>query len=131
MASSKVDGINLSKLENKLTGIVYRDSKLLDFIEPILNFAITSKQKYHLKLAATRNMDVVKDMISSDFLTGMSSQPYYRYIRVSTMMMRRESIFSLPESCNANDAGSKRLGNSHLDDKARYTVTREELLILI
>lgn len=47
------------------------------------------------------------------------------------MMSRHESVLSLEKSRNANDAGSEGLGLSQVHDIGLYTLTREELQILI
>lgn len=47
------------------------------------------------------------------------------------MMLRYESVFSLLESQNANDAVSRSLGISHFDDFGLYTAITEEPLVLI
>lgn len=55
----------------------------LDPMETILNLAIAFEKGYKEEFVATRIVQIVKDMIGSGFLTEMSAQPYYRYIRVA------------------------------------------------
>lgn len=60
-------------------------------------------------------MDLVKDMMRSDILTGLSAHSYYRYIGISEMILRHERALPLMKSLNAEDAGSKSLEIAHLD----------------
>lgn len=76
-------------------------------------------------------MDILKDMIGSVLLTRMSAQPYNRYIGVARKISRHEGVLPLVESLNADHAGLKRLGISHLHVNSLYTVTAEEIIILI
>lgn len=47
------------------------------------------------------------------------------------MMFRHESVLALVEDLNWDDAWSKRLGSSHLDDTWLYTAATEELAMFI
>lgn len=68
--------------------------------------------------------------MGSDFLTGMSSQSYYRCITVFKIMLRYNEVLDFLESPNADDARSKRLKISHLDEIGLYTTTMEEISVL-
>lgn len=70
-------------------------------------------------------------MLSSNFLTGISVQSYYHYISGTNLMLGHESVRTLVKSLNGDDTGSKSLGISHLNDIALYTVTTEQLSILV
>lgn len=50
---------------------------------------------------------------------------------MAKMFLRHESVLALVKSLNGDDAGSKRLGIFHFHDIGLYTVTIEELSILI
>lgn len=79
----------------------------MDFRKIMLNTAIPFENAYNEKLFAIGTVDIVKDMMSSALLTEMSTQSYYRYIRVAKMVFRHEIVLSLVENLNADDAGSK------------------------
>lgn len=61
----------------------------------------------------------------------MSSQFYYRYIRVAKIIVRHESILAPGKSLNTDDVTSRRLGIFHLDDARLYKATREKLPTVI
>lgn len=58
----------------------------------------------HEKFVAARFVDSFKDMISSDFPTGMSAEPYHRHVLVAKMILSLESVLTLMESLNGDDA---------------------------
>lgn len=60
-------------LSNKVTGDVGHDTTFVDLMKTILHFSIAFEKVYNDMLFATRIVDVVKDMMSSDFLAGMSA----------------------------------------------------------
>lgn len=88
-------GIELRQLANAVTGIVRSDSTFMDLIKTIFNVSILFQKDYHEKLVATRTLDILTDMMGSDFLTGMSAQFYYRYIQVAKRILKLHSILSL------------------------------------
>lgn len=53
-------------------------------------FAISFEKKYKANLVAIRIVDIVKDIIGFDFQTGMSTQFFYRYIQVSSVLLRNK-----------------------------------------
>lgn len=67
--------------------------------------------------------------MDSYFLTKMSGQHGYRFIRVTEMLLGHESVFSLAETRNSDDSGSKSFGISRLDDDGLYTEKTKELPI--
>lgn len=48
----------------------------IDTMKTIFNFAVAFENKYCEKCAATHNVDIVKDMMDSDVLTGIIAQYY-------------------------------------------------------
>lgn len=130
MAISKIKGVKVSKLANKVNRIEGLDSIFVGLMITFFNFAIAEEKKYDEKIFATGTVSIVKQMMGSQFLAGFSAHSYYRYILVSEMIFRFESILSLVGSWSAYIAGSKSLGISHLHDVGLYTATTKELLIL-
>lgn len=56
-----------------MTGIVVCDSNFVDFVKKVLNFSIAFEKVYNEKIIASRILDILKDMIRSELLTGISS----------------------------------------------------------
>lgn len=73
---------------------------------------------------------IVKDIPGSKLLTEMSAQFYYRYIQVSKIMLMHESILAFVGSLNSDDAESKLLGISYLQDVRLYRATAVEPLVV-
>lgn len=131
LAISKANGIGLIKSSNKFTGFSRRDCTLSDLLKMILNLAIALEKNYSKTFVATVIVDIVKDMISYEFVTGLSAQCRYRYIPVAKMMSRHESVLPPVKSLNADDVRSKILVVSYLDEAGLYTSATEELPYLI
>lgn len=128
---SKCGGINVKKLANKMTGIVCRDFTFVDLLKTMLNSAIAFNKEYNQKLVTICIVDNVKDMMRSDFCTGMRVQSYYRFIRASQMMLMDQNVLALVESLHTDAPESQSLEFFCLDDIGLYTRTVEELPILI
>lgn len=116
MALSEAEGINLRKLANKKTGIVRRDSTLVDLLKTILKFAVTFEKDYNKIFVATRIVDIVKGMIDSAFPTGTSVQSYYIYMRVAKITLRHVRVLPWVKTLNTDDPGSNSIGISYSDD---------------
>lgn len=74
---SEAEGIKLSKLANKMTDIVCRELTFVDLVKKLLTFATRFEKGYDEKFVATGIVDIVKDMICSDFLVRENAQSYY------------------------------------------------------
>lgn len=68
---SEAGVIKLSRLANKLTGNFRRDSTFADVMKTILKFAISFEKEYNKRFVLSPTMDITKDMMYSDFPTGM------------------------------------------------------------
>lgn len=128
MAIRQAEGIKLSKLADKVAGVVRCSFMFADLMNMIPHFALSSKKKYSDKVDTAQIVDDMQHMMSTDLLTITRPQPHNEYILVARM---HESVLNLVVSLNGDDAESKRVGFSNMDDITPYTVTREELLILI
>lgn len=74
-------------------------------MKTIIKFEIAIYKEYNGEFVTTSISDIMKDMIGSDFLTGMSNLFYYWYIRTSNMILRYESVLALMAIQNGADAG--------------------------
>lgn len=79
----------------------------MGLMKAILSFAMTSVKEYSWKLVAARIVEVVKDVMSCNVLTEMSSKSRYRYIRMVGMILRLASVLAVVEVLHGHDAGSK------------------------
>lgn len=95
VAISKFDVLKLGKLANKLNCIVCRDSRFLDVMKASLNLAMLFEKEYNEEFSATRNVDIVKDVIVSVLLIEMSDRFYHQNIQVGSIMLWHESIFAV------------------------------------
>lgn len=103
----------------------------MDLTKTNLNLAIVYEKEYNHTVVATCIVEIWKDLMGSNFLTGISAQSYYGYVRTAMMILRYFSIIGLVESLIPDDTRSERLRMSHLNDIGLYTATTEELPILI
>lgn len=92
----------------------------LDFIEIILNVTSASEKEYKETFVATPIVDIVKDIISSEFLAVTIAQSHYRYTRVVKMILRHESVVPLVINENSDNPLLKNLGISEFDDTWLY-----------
>lgn len=67
MALTEAERINRRMLANKVVGIVRRDYLFVDFMKIMLNFAIAFDNEYKENFIIARTLDIVKDVIGSDF----------------------------------------------------------------
>lgn len=86
-----------------MTRIVRHDSTFVVLIETILNSSIASGKEYKQKLVPTRIVDIVKEMMGSECLTGMSAQSCYRYIRAANMRLMHKTVIAPVESLNSDE----------------------------
>lgn len=72
----KRNALKLINLANMVTSIVSRAFLLVVVLKSETNFYATYGKDYGASFFAARMVDIVKDMLSSDFLTGKSLQTY-------------------------------------------------------
>lgn len=113
-----------------MTRIVRCISMFVNLMKTILNLAIEFKKEYNETLVARSIVEIVKSMMSADFLTKTNTQSYYRYIRFARNILRYKSVNTLVKSRNGDDGGSKRLGISHLDYIGLYAEAKKALPVL-
>lgn len=98
----------MSKLAKKDSWILHHNSMFVDLLKTILYFPIAfKKEEYRQTFVASRVFETVKNMMSSDFLTEMSAQLYYRYILFAEMVLRDDGVFSLVESLNGKNGNQE------------------------
>lgn len=121
----------LSRLANKVSGTRRYNPTFLGLMDTILNFAITFYKDCSESFVATRIMDIAKDIMRSDLLTGVSAQIYRRKIHVSSIILKQNGSFALVKSLNGENSGRKPPDISCFVDLGLCTATTYELLLLI
>lgn len=111
MAITKAEWMKLRKTANKVTGSMCLDSTFVELMKISLKFVIAIEKEYNERFVATRISDIVKDMMSSGVLAGISNQNYYRYVRAAKSMLRHDSFVAIVESQNSSDAEVKKTGH--------------------
>lgn len=76
MAVSKAEVIKLSRPGNEVDGIVRSDSTFVDLMKAILTFAFAFEKEHNENFVATNIVDIVEDVLSSEFLTKISAKSY-------------------------------------------------------
>lgn len=71
-------------------------------------------------LLATQLVNLVEDMVSSDFQTGNSPQTYQRYIRVAKYFHVRSNILHIIENIDGEESGATTLNSSQLNDETFF-----------
>lgn len=86
---------------------LHRDSLFVGVKKTVLNFSITLESEYNETFVSARIVNILKDMMLSDLLTGMSTLSYYQNIQISMMLIKQEGVLACVESLNSQDAGSQ------------------------
>lgn len=105
-AICEAEGMKLFKLTKQVAGTLRHASVYMDLMKTVRHFASAFKNDCNQDLFAIRITDIVRDMMGSDVLAGMSSQRYHRYTRVAREMLSHESTPARVESGDGYDAGS-------------------------
>lgn len=72
-------------------------------MKTIVNFSVAFENEYTEKSVAIRNVNILKDVMGSYFLMGMSVRFHYRYIRVANVTLNDKPVFALVENRNFDD----------------------------
>lgn len=71
-------------------------------------------------------VDILEDMVLSDFLYGNRPQTYQRYIRMAKNLLQCPNILSFIENIDGKKLGSRTLDISLLEDGTLFSSWREE-----
>lgn len=80
-------------------------SIFVDVKEIIPVLEIWLKKNNNKRLVSIWIVNIVIDMMGSDFVTRTSAQSYFNHIVVSRMSLKREGIISFIESLKNDDVG--------------------------
>lgn len=99
------DGLQLAKMEtlkmqnvaNNVTSIVHRDSSFVVVLKSVMTFSAAFEKEHGGTSFDTQIIDIVDNMIKSNFVTGNSRQTYQGYILVKKFLFQRPSIPNIIE----------------------------------
>lgn len=77
-----------------------------------------------------RIMDIVEDMMFSNFLSVNSRVTHIHYIRVIKMMSKHQSVLRYLVKLEKDALASKTLGTVHLDDGSRYIFSDGDISLM-
>lgn len=81
--NAETEVFNLSTLENEVSSIVPRDFPSVVVLKSVIDYSSAFNQKNCMSFLAARMVDIVENMVLSNFLTRNRSQTYQRYIRAA------------------------------------------------
>lgn len=84
-----------------------------------------------MHIVEVRTIDIVKDLMSSDFLAATSGATYMRYITADKMVMRHLGALSLPVKLSKNALAAERFGIRHLDDSRLYIFSEKNTQLMM
>lgn len=116
MAICKAEKNALRKTTNKVTEIVRHYTNFVDVMKTSMNFAISFEEEYNKKFVATANLDIMKELMRSDFLRARDAQLFHGYILFAKMLLSHEREFTPVEILTGDYELSTSLAISHLED---------------
>lgn len=104
--------------------ISHRNSTTLDLMNTTLKVLILFQKKYKEQFVATLNVDIVKCMAASDFLTGITALSSYQDITAEKLMLHRKGFSVGVESMYVDDGRSETPGICKSDVVRSYARKR-------
>lgn len=108
------DALKLSYFAHKVTSILLRSPFFVAIVKFLINCSAVFKKEHVVTFHLVRMVDVVKDSVSSDFLTGNGPQEFQCYIQLVKFFRQRHNIHISIAVIDVKEAGSKTLGILHL-----------------
>lgn len=71
-------------------------------------------------------VDIVKDVVSFEFLLGNSLHTYRRYIKMIMILLQRRNITNIIENIDGEETGLRKRNISHLDNQIFFHVLEGE-----
>lgn len=85
--------------------MVHQDSSLIAIVKSVINFDAVFEKEHGLSFPVARMVDIVEDMASFDFLSGISFQTCQRYIRVAKFIFQHPDILIVIEDIDGGKEG--------------------------
>lgn len=86
-----------------------------------LGYTRVFEEDHSVRLVYMRTMDIVEDMLSSNFLSVNSRTTYLRYSRDSEMIVKYRSVLPLLVKQGKNTPVAKIFEITHANDPSLYT----------
>lgn len=123
--------IKLSMMTNISTGLLRRINTLADVSGGVLNYAREFEEAYNVPFVEARFVDILKNMMSSNFLAASSKATYVRQVRLAELMIGQSTVLPLIQRLRDERSERKTLEIAHLQAQALYTSEPEDFLLLI
>lgn len=94
-----------------------RNCSFVAVVKAVINFSTVFEKEHGISLLAAQMLVIVGAMVSSDFLTGTSSQTYQRNIWAVIFLLRDPTILNIIEVIDGKEKGAWTLGISLLEDR--------------
>lgn len=87
--NAETEAPRLSNFANKTAKIVHHNSLFVAINQSVNTFSAAFAKDYGASLLASRRVDIVEGMVSSNLLSGNSLQTYHRNIWSATFLLQR------------------------------------------
>lgn len=106
----------LSKTANMFTAIMRQKVTFTGTMQTLLNHARTFENDYAVGSVEVRTMEMLEEMMFSNFLRASSRTTNARFIRGAKVMIKSKVVHSLPVKLIRESPAVNTLGTMHLDD---------------
>lgn len=127
----EMKALKLSILENKVARFVRRNSSFVAAVRSIMHFSDGFEKVLVVFFLVAWMIDSVKDMVSSDVLTGCSPHMFQWYIRVAKFLLQHPNIFNINNDIDGKEAETKTLVISDLAYDILFSSWTEEGTLLV
>lgn len=111
---AKIDALKLSNLPKTLTSLLIRLPFFVLIAKFVMNFSAAFVREHNFFFCLVRMMDMIEDMVPSDFVTCNNSQRDLRYIWDTKLHHQRPNTLNIIEDINGWKTRGITLGISHL-----------------
>lgn len=118
-------------MANISTADVRREKRFNDTIQSVFRYAHAFEKDYEVRLFNALVLEIVDEMMSSNFSTTSSKAIYRRYIPADQMKIKTEAVLPLLVGFILNAEMSKTLGITHLDNFELHIFTNYDNLRII
>lgn len=100
-------------------------------MQRLLSYAQAFEEAHCARFVDVRTLDIVENMIISEFLAANLRASYVRYVTVSKMMMHPGVVVPLLVKLGGSALAAKTLGIVHLGDRVLYISHEDDALLII
>lgn len=121
----------MSKTTNISTMIVRHKPTFTDEIQSLQCWVRAFAEHYSADFVLVSITNIVKDIMSSNFMAPYSRVIYTRYNRPDMMMIKHHGLFPLLRSWKRTIHAANTLSITHLDDSSLYVYSEKIKLLMI